>query len=296
MLVSLCSSPWPHDAGRSAHLPVSPCSRFWHLYGIASSRPGGTTPATSPRCWTINKTAPATKALTSMYPTASTFTKSRTTRAALPLRAMAAHASASPEWDPNQSPSAANVSQPGKLVLKLFNYPAWKVEVNGHLVQTGTRKVTGQMVIPVEAGDNQVQITFARTRDREIGGLISFVTVILILGTAALSSGAAIFHHHDSRPHRHHEPGQAPRLRRSRVAPRESRSNLCPISLPFPPPSRTVSPSKPTPARKPNTTAHTPREKSFSPTTPASKSRRAGRRSRRPLRPLCRRPASPGRK
>jgi hypothetical protein len=42
-------------------------------------------------------------------------------------------------------------------------------------------KVTGQMVIPAEAGENQVQITLARTRDREIGGLISFATFILVL-------------------------------------------------------------------------------------------------------------------
>ena len=68
---------------------------------------------------------------------------------------------------PSQSLSRANVSQPGKLVLKLFNYPAWKVEVNDHPVPTGTLKVTGQMVIPVEAGENQVQVTFARTRDRQ---------------------------------------------------------------------------------------------------------------------------------
>jgi len=37
------------------------------------------------------------------------------------------------------------------------------------------------MVIPAAAGENQVQITFARTRDREIGGIISLTTLILIL-------------------------------------------------------------------------------------------------------------------
>jgi hypothetical protein len=73
------------------------------------------------------------------------------------------------------------VSQPGKLVLKLFNYPAWKVEVNNRPVQTGQLNVTGQMVIPVEAGDHQVQVTFTRTRDRQIGASISFATVILVL-------------------------------------------------------------------------------------------------------------------
>ena len=37
-------------------------------------------------------------------------------------------------------------------------------------------------VIPAEAGENEVQITFVRTRDREVGALISFGTVILFLG------------------------------------------------------------------------------------------------------------------
>ena len=84
-------------------------------------------------------------------------------------------------WEPESKAFSANATQPGKLVLKLFNYPAWRIEVNGHLVQTGMLQGTGQMVIPVGAGDNQVHVTFARTRDREIGGLISFATVILIL-------------------------------------------------------------------------------------------------------------------
>jgi hypothetical protein len=86
------------------------------------------------------------------------------------------------QWGPESKSFSADVSQPGKLVLKLFNYPVWRVEVNSRPVQTGMLKLTGQMVIPVEAGDNQVRITFARTRDREIGALISFCTVILILG------------------------------------------------------------------------------------------------------------------
>jgi hypothetical protein len=85
-------------------------------------------------------------------------------------------------WGPESKSFSANLSQPGKLVLKLFNYPAWKVEVNHRPVQTAMREVTGQMVIPAEAGDNEVQITFVRTRDREVGALISFGTVILFLG------------------------------------------------------------------------------------------------------------------
>jgi hypothetical protein len=86
------------------------------------------------------------------------------------------------QWVPESKSFAASVSQPGKLVLKLFNYPAWKVEVNGRSVQTQTLEVTGQMVIPIDAGENQVRIRFTRTRDRAVGGFISFGSGILLLG------------------------------------------------------------------------------------------------------------------
>ncbi len=85
-------------------------------------------------------------------------------------------------WDPESREFSAILSHSGKLVLKLFRYPAWSVEVNGHPVTSEARRITAQVVIPVEAGENQVQITFTRTRDRKIGGYISLLTVILILG------------------------------------------------------------------------------------------------------------------
>ena len=53
--------------------------------------------------------------------------------------------------------------------------------MNGQPVQTEARKITAQVVIPVEAGENQVQITFARTRDRKIGGYISLLPLSLYL-------------------------------------------------------------------------------------------------------------------
>jgi hypothetical protein len=84
------------------------------------------------------------------------------------------------QWAPESKAFTATVSQPGKLVLKLFNYPAWQVEVNSCPVQAGTIDVTGQMMIPVAAGENQVRIIFARTRDRLLGGLISLTTGILL--------------------------------------------------------------------------------------------------------------------
>jgi hypothetical protein len=88
-------------------------------------------------------------------------------------------------WDPESKFFTAQVSTPGELVMRLFNYPAWRVEVNGQVVATDSQDLTGQMVIPVHAGENQVRITFTRTRDRTVGGIVSGVTLMFILGVVA---------------------------------------------------------------------------------------------------------------
>jgi hypothetical protein len=90
------------------------------------------------------------------------------------------------QWDAESKTFAAVVSQPGQLVLRLFNYPAWHVEVNGQPAATATRAVTGQMLIPVEAGENRVTIMFTRTWDRTLGAIISFVTALSLAIFVAL--------------------------------------------------------------------------------------------------------------
>ena len=81
-------------------------------------------------------------------------------------------------WDAESKTFTAEMSAPAQVALHLFNYPAWRVEVNGRAVQAGTNEQTGQMLVPVEAGANRVQITFARTWDRRLGGWISLVSVL----------------------------------------------------------------------------------------------------------------------
>jgi uncharacterized membrane protein (UPF0136 family) len=86
------------------------------------------------------------------------------------------------QWDAESKLFTAEMSAPAKLALHLFNYPAWQVEVNGRVVQAGTREVTGQMLVPVEAGENRVQIRFVRTWDRRVGGWISMVAWLCLIG------------------------------------------------------------------------------------------------------------------
>ncbi len=84
-------------------------------------------------------------------------------------------------WSPDIKLFTAEMSAPDNLALRLFNYPAWRVDVNGRQVQAGTREATGQMLVPVEAGTNQVQLTFICTWDRRAGGWISALALLLVL-------------------------------------------------------------------------------------------------------------------
>ncbi len=67
------------------------------------------------------------------------------------------------------------------LDLRLLNYPAWIVRVDGARLQPSYEPGTGQMVIPLTAGTHHVDIVFRRTWDRTLGGVISLVAVALLL-------------------------------------------------------------------------------------------------------------------
>jgi 6-pyruvoyl-tetrahydropterin synthase related domain len=85
------------------------------------------------------------------------------------------------QWSAEKKLFTADMSGPDNLALHLFNYPAWRVEVNGRRVQAGGKEGTGQMLVPVDAGVNHVQVTFARTWDRRLGGWISLLALILLV-------------------------------------------------------------------------------------------------------------------
>ena len=85
-------------------------------------------------------------------------------------------------WDAEAKTFTVQISAADQLALRLFAYPAWKAEVNGRDVQTSSRPRTGQMLVPVSAGMNRVEIRFLRTWDRTLGDWIAFVAVLGILG------------------------------------------------------------------------------------------------------------------
>jgi hypothetical protein len=83
-------------------------------------------------------------------------------------------------WQPELKSFSASVKEPGNLILRLFNYPAWKTVVNGRTVSPETTEDTGQMIVPIRPGANEITITLARTWDRTTGAVISGLAVALV--------------------------------------------------------------------------------------------------------------------
>jgi hypothetical protein len=90
-------------------------------------------------------------------------------------------------WEAEFKMFTAEMSAPDQLALRLFRYPAWRVKVNDRVVATAERDGTGQMLVPVEAGMNRVQITFVRTWDRTAGGWISVAGIFVLIVWSAVA-------------------------------------------------------------------------------------------------------------
>jgi hypothetical protein len=85
------------------------------------------------------------------------------------------------EWGAENKLLTAEMSGPDNLKLKLFSYPAWRVEVNGQGIHPETLENTGQMLVPVQSGMNRVEIKLVRTWDRKAGGWISAAALLLAI-------------------------------------------------------------------------------------------------------------------
>ena len=83
-------------------------------------------------------------------------------------------------WDAESKAFTADMSAADQVAVKLFRYPAWEARVNGRVVETAAREGTGQMLVPVSQGMNRVELRFVRTWDREVGGWISVIAIVLV--------------------------------------------------------------------------------------------------------------------
>lgn len=78
---------------------------------------------------------------------------------------------------------AADITTPiaGYAVLRLMEYPAWRVQRNGAEARNVTRRSDGEMVIPVEAGVNRIDVTWRTTGDQRAGIVLSLCGLAVTL-------------------------------------------------------------------------------------------------------------------
>jgi hypothetical protein len=84
-------------------------------------------------------------------------------------------------WTADEKVVRVTSSQPSRLALRLLNYPAWQVEVNGAPIQPQHPDDSGQMLVPVPVGKSRISAQFARTPDRTLGGILSLMSLFAVV-------------------------------------------------------------------------------------------------------------------
>jgi 6-pyruvoyl-tetrahydropterin synthase related domain len=82
-------------------------------------------------------------------------------------------------WTTEQKELRVDAQSEARVALRLLNYPAWRVELNGKPVVPERMDDFNQMVIPVEAGNSEILVRFVRTPDRKLGNGISAASALL---------------------------------------------------------------------------------------------------------------------
>lgn len=85
-------------------------------------------------------------------------------------------------WEPEHKLFTVDAPQSVEAAVRLLNYPAWLVRVNGKPVEAEPDWDTGQMLLPLPGGKSHVEIQFGRTRDRTAGLALSGAGVVFLAG------------------------------------------------------------------------------------------------------------------
>jgi hypothetical protein len=90
-------------------------------------------------------------------------------------------------WTAEERNLRVTSNEPVRVGLRLLNYPAWRVEVNGRAVTPRRAETNGQMILELSPGTRRITVKFVRTPDRKLGMAISLIALLTHL--ALLNAG-----------------------------------------------------------------------------------------------------------
>jgi hypothetical protein len=83
-------------------------------------------------------------------------------------------------WIADDRELRITTNQPIRLAVRLLNYPAWQIEVNGIRAKSTRAEEFNQMIVALPGGQSRLRIHFGRTPDRVIGGALSLGSLLLL--------------------------------------------------------------------------------------------------------------------
>jgi hypothetical protein len=84
-------------------------------------------------------------------------------------------------WSAEERDLEVSSEKPVRVALRLLDYPAWHVEVNGQVATPEHRETSGQMMLQLPAGTQRIVVKFVRTPDRILGIFVSVSGLLALL-------------------------------------------------------------------------------------------------------------------
>lgn len=81
------------------------------------------------------------------------------------------------KWSTERKEVRVRTRDQASVAMQVLNYPAWRVAVNGKPVLPERLDDVNEMVVPVGAGESEIQVRFTRTADRVIGNWVSGISL-----------------------------------------------------------------------------------------------------------------------
>jgi hypothetical protein len=79
---------------------------------------------------------------------------------------------------------SAVTNEAGYAVLRLMDYPSWRVTVDGQPVTHRPKREDGLMAVPLAAGSHEIAVQWRATGDVVVGRAISAIAVLALIGVA----------------------------------------------------------------------------------------------------------------